>query len=49
MAWDKIKTQAGSGGKLGHSNMTHWSKTWWVKRSAKKRRRAEDKKECEKK
>ena len=43
MALDKVKPSGGSGGKKGHSNMTHWSKTAVVKRSAKKRRRDEDK------
>ena len=35
MALDKVKPNAGSGGKRGHSNMTHWSKTELVKRTAK--------------
>lgn len=34
-----IKTEAGQGGKRGHSNMAHWSPTAWVKRAARKARR----------
>lgn len=37
------KTEAGQGGKLGHSRMTHWDYTEFVKKQAKKRRRINDK------
>ncbi len=37
------KTEAGQGGKLGHSRMSHWDYTEWVKKEAKKRRRTNDK------
>ena len=39
----KIKTEAGSGGKKGHSNMSHWARTEFIKRAARKARRAADK------
>lgn len=39
----KIKTEAGSGGKVGHSNMTHWARSAFIKRAARKARRANDK------
>ncbi len=41
---ERIKTEGGSGGKRGHSNMSHWSPTEWVKREARKARRSQDKK-----
>lgn len=37
------RTEAGSGGRKGHSNMAHWSPTAWVKASARKARRTNDK------
>lgn len=37
------RTEAGSGGKRGHSSMSHWNKTVWVKYRARKVRRANDK------
>lgn len=37
------RTEAGSGGRKGHSNMAHWSKTAEVKKLARKARRANDK------
>lgn len=40
---DRTKTEGGSGGKRGHSNMTHWEPTAWVKTRARKARRAIDK------
>lgn len=40
------KSEGGSGGKRGHSNMTHWDKTAQVKRLARKARRANDKREA---
>lgn len=43
MALDRVKPNGGSGGKKGHSNMTHWSYTSEVKKAAKKHRRDEDK------
>jgi len=43
MALDKVKPNGGSGGKKGHSNMTHWAYTSEIKKAAKKRRRDEDK------
>lgn len=39
----RIRTEAGSGGRLGHFNMSHHSKTAFVKASARKARRAADK------
>ncbi len=38
-----IKAEGGSGGKRGHSNMSHWTKTAEVKNTAKKVRRKLDK------
>lgn len=40
---DRIKTEGGSGGKRGHSNMTHWSPTEFIKRETRKARRRIDK------
>lgn len=40
----KTKTEGGSGGKRGHSNMMHWAFTEEVKKAAKTQRRIEDKK-----
>lgn len=37
------KTEAGQGGKTGHSNMTHWSYTAIVKAESKRIRRTNDK------
>lgn len=39
-----IRTEGGSGGRRGHSNMSHWSKTAEVKTAARKARRAADRK-----
>lgn len=39
------KSSGGSGGKRGHSNMAHWSKTHVVKKLTRKLRRAEGKRE----
>jgi hypothetical protein len=39
----KTKSEGGSGGKRGHSNMTHWDLTANVKRMSRKARRANDK------
>jgi len=36
------KTEGGSGGKRGHSNMDHWDGTEIIKRRTKKRRRQQD-------
>ncbi len=38
-----MKTEAGSGGKRGHSNMSHYDHTEIVKKNARKARRAQDK------
>jgi hypothetical protein len=38
-----VKTEAGSGGKRGHSNMEHFDGTETVKRIARKARRRADK------
>lgn len=46
MAYKKVKAQGGNG--KGHSAMTHWTYTEEIKKSAKKFRRAEGKKECQK-
>jgi hypothetical protein len=37
----KMKTEGGSGGKRGHSNMTHWDYTEEIKRRSRKARRAQ--------
>jgi len=37
------KTEGGQGGKLGHSNMTHWDGTEIIKTTTKKARRQVDK------
>jgi hypothetical protein len=39
----KVKTDGGSGGKRGHSNMEHWMYTDEIKAAAKKARRLEKK------
>lgn len=44
MANFPVKPNGGSGGKLGHSNMTHWGHTEEIKESAKKARRVCDRK-----
>jgi hypothetical protein len=38
------KTEAGNGGKLGHSNMSHYVTTEELKAESRPRRRANDKK-----
>lgn len=43
MANIKGKTEGGSGGKRGHSNMNHWVKTEEIKDGARRQRRQEDK------
>jgi len=42
---DKDKTEGGSGGKRGHSNMDHWVTTEEIKESTKALRRKNEKKE----
>ena len=37
------KTEGGSGGKRGHSNMVHWDKTVVVKSESRRLRRSHDK------
>jgi len=44
MAIPKLKTEAGQGGRRGHSNMNHWYYTEEIKEGARKRRRLESKK-----
>jgi hypothetical protein len=39
----RIKIEGGSGGKRGHSNMTHWEYTEEIKRRSRKARRQEAK------
>jgi hypothetical protein len=39
----KAKVEGGSGGRRGHSNMTHWTTTEEIKVATKKARRAEAK------
>ena len=39
------KTEGGQGGKLGHSNMTHWTGTEEIKWRTKRRRRLAGKRE----
>lgn len=36
------KTEGGSGGRRGHSNMEHWEYTEEIKQAARVRRRSED-------
>lgn len=43
MAIEKVKPEGGLGGRIGHSNMTHWTKTAEVMNAARKHRRAADK------
>jgi len=43
MAYSKGFKKGGSGGKLGHSNMTHWEYTEVIKSHSKKARRLEEK------
>ena len=38
----KQKTEGGSGGKRGHSNMCHWGKTETIKAETKRHRRRQD-------
>lgn len=40
MRHNRTKIEGGSGGKRGHSNMTHWDYTEEIKRRARKARRA---------
>lgn len=42
MALNPKRSEGGSGGKRGHSNMEHWSPTEFVKRGARKVRRRRD-------
>lgn len=37
-----VRTEGGSGGKRGHSNMDHWSTTAEIKRMTRKARRRQD-------
>ena len=37
------KTEGGTGGKRGHSNMCHWDYTEVIKSESRKRRRQQDK------
>lgn len=39
----RIRSEGGSGGKLGHSNMEHWAYTYEIKDAARTRRRIDDK------
>ena len=39
----KLKTEGGSGGKRGHSNMDHWMTTEEIKTATRKRRRLNSK------
>ncbi len=48
MSTDKGPTEGGSGGKLGHSNMEHWTYTEELKQSSKVRRRNNEKKQIRK-
>ena len=45
MALERVKGTAGSVGRLGHSNMSHYSPTAVVKDAARKRRRVDAKDE----
>ena len=44
--WTKSPSEGGSGGKLGHSNMSHWTHTAEVKHNANLRRRNDDEDEA---
>ncbi len=48
MSINKGLTEAGSGGKLGHSNMEHWDTTEEIKQASKIQRRNNGKKEIAK-
>ncbi len=43
MRHTRTKIEGGSGGKRGHSNMTHWDYTEEIKRRSRKLRRVEAK------
>ena len=43
MSRDKNKTEAGQGGRLGHSNMEHWEYTEEIKIASRKLRRLQTK------
>jgi len=43
MGLKKIRSEGGSGGRRGHSNMTHWAYTHEIKVAARTQRRADDK------
>ena len=43
MANLKVANKGGQGGRLGHSNMEHWTYTEEVKRATRKKRRADAK------
>jgi putative addiction module component (TIGR02574 family) len=43
MGLKKIRTEGGSGGRRGHSNMEHWAYTDEIKTAARSQRRIEDK------
>lgn len=44
MANVKVANKGGQGGRLGHSNMEHWTYTEEVKRAARKKRRTDARK-----
>ena len=39
MALGKVSVKGGSSGRLGHSNMSHWTDTAFIKDAARRRRR----------
>jgi hypothetical protein len=43
MGLKKIRSEGGTGGKRGHSNMEHWAYTDEIKDAARSRRRLDDK------
>ena len=43
MGLKKIRSEGGTGGKRGHSNMEHWAYTDEIKDAARTRRRLNDK------
>ena len=43
MGLKKIRSEGGTGGKRGHSNMEHWANTHEIKDAARTRRRIDDK------
>ena len=47
MSKGSVKSEGGSGGKRGHSNMTHWDRTEEIKEESRHIRRRNDESESE--